>query len=76
MGIVVVEDLERSDTVAREPTTRAKTIVILTKTIWGGHNVDSLYAGANKPNDRSLTVCFPFHSNTQTSIVRVKVFGF
>ncbi len=30
MGIMVVEDLERSDTVARESTTRAKTIVILT----------------------------------------------
>ncbi len=35
MGIMVVEDLERSDTVAREPTTRAKTIVILTVRVSG-----------------------------------------
>ncbi len=33
MGTMVVADLERSDTVAREPSTRDKTIVIPTLTL-------------------------------------------
>ncbi len=43
MGIMVVEDLERSDTVAREPTTRAKTIVIQTVRVRARETVECIY---------------------------------
>ncbi len=38
----------------------------ITRLAVGGHNVESSYAGLSNPNDGSLTVCFPFRSNTQT----------